>query len=112
MNISSNLRTASPAFAAQFANQASPHAPPPSPAEQASPELREAFTQFVGETFYSQLLGAMRSTVQKPAYFHGGRGEEVFQGQLDQILAQDMTTATADRFAGPMFDLFMLGRPK
>ena len=78
----------------------------------ASPELREAFTSFVGETFYSQLLGSMRKTVEKPAYFHGGRTEEVFQGQLDQHMATQMTKATEDRFAGPMFELFMLGRPQ
>lgn len=112
--MSISLNTLSPHYSLAAQSDAHPSRlePPPSPAKQASPELREAFTQFVGETFYSQLLSAMRSTVQKPAYFHGGRGEEVFQGQLDQILAQDMTKATADRFAGPMFDLFMLGRPK
>jgi hypothetical protein len=53
----------------------------------------------------------MRKTVEKPAYFHGGRAEEVFQGQMDQVLAEDLTKATADQFTGPMFELFMLGRP-
>jgi Rod binding domain-containing protein len=66
-------------------------------------ELRQHFTQFVGETFYGQMIKAMRSTVGKPAYFHGGRGEEVFRAQLDQTLSQHMTAATADRFADPMF---------
>ena len=64
--------------------------------------LREAFTQFVGETFYGQMIKAMRSTVGKPAYFHGGRCEEVFRGQLDQALSEHMTNATADRFTEPM----------
>ena len=67
-------------------------------------DLKAAFTQFVGETFYGQMIKAMRSTVGKPAYFHGGRGEEVFQGQLDQQLAQHLTEATADKFAGPLFE--------
>ena len=31
----------------------------------------------LGETFYGQMIKAMRSSVGKPAYFHGGRGEEV-----------------------------------
>jgi hypothetical protein len=66
-------------------------------------ELKKHFTQFVGETFYGQMIKAMRSTVGKPAYFHGGRGEEVFRAQLDQTLAEHMTVATADRFADPMF---------
>ncbi|MCI0332232.1 MAG: rod-binding protein [Planctomycetes bacterium] len=67
-------------------------------------ELREKFTQFVGEAFFGQMLKAMRSTVGKPAYFHGGRAEEVFQGQLDQQLAEHLTTASAKRFAEPMFE--------
>lgn len=65
--------------------------------------LRETFTQFVGETFYGQMIKAMRCSVGKPAYFHGGRAEEVFRGQLDQALAEQMTAASADRFAEPMF---------
>ena len=67
-------------------------------------ELREAFTKFVGQTFFGQLIKAMRSTVGKPAYFYGGQGEEVFRSQLDQTLAEHMTEATAERFAGPMFE--------
>ena len=42
------------------------------------------------------MLGAMRDTVGKPAYFHGGRAEEVFQNQLDQVLSEHMTEAAAD----------------
>lgn len=74
-------------------------------------ELKEAFGDFVGNTFYGQLIASMRKTVDKPAYFHGGRGEEVFQGQLDQMLAEKLSDATQEQFAGPMFELFMLGRP-
>lgn len=73
-------------------------------------ELREAFDQFVGETFYGQLLASMRKTVNKPAYFHGGRAEEVFQGQMDQILAEKMSETSASDFTGPMFELFNLNR--
>lgn len=71
-------------------------------------ELREAFSSFVGETFYAQMIKSMRSTVGEPAYFHGGRAEEVFQSQLDQMLAEAMTESTADQLAGPMFDLFQM----
>jgi hypothetical protein len=66
-------------------------------------ELREKFTEFVGEAFYGQMFKAMRSTVGKPAYFHGGRAEEVFQGQLDQTMAEQLTKTTASKFAEPMF---------
>jgi Rod binding domain-containing protein len=67
-------------------------------------ELREKFTQFVGEAFYGQMLKSMRSTVGKPAYFHGGRAEEAFQSQLDQTMSQELTKSTASKFAEPMFE--------
>jgi hypothetical protein len=82
---------------------------PPSPRVVADPtsptteQLREHFTQFVGEAFFGQMIQAMRATTGKPAYFHGGRAEEVFQGQLDQKFAEHLTKASADRFAEPMF---------
>jgi hypothetical protein len=74
-------------------------------------KVREAFTDFVGNTFFSQLVTAMRKTVDKPAYFHGGRAETVFQAQMDERMVEAMTKATADTFAGPMYELFALGRP-
>jgi Rod binding domain-containing protein len=73
-------------------------------------ELREAFDNFVGQTFFQQMLSAMRKTVDKPAYFHGGRTEEVFQGQLDQVLSEHMTKASAHEFTDPLFELYSLGR--
>lgn len=73
-----------------------------------NPELKKAFTDFVGQTFYSQMLQALRSTVDKPAYFHGGQAEEIFQNQMDQILSERLAETSADHFAGPMFDLFRL----
>lgn len=75
-----------------------------------APDVREAFDQFVGETFYGQMLASMRKTVGKPAYFHGGRAEEIFQGQLDQTLGEQLAKASAGSFSGPMFELFSLQR--
>jgi peptidoglycan hydrolase FlgJ len=69
-----------------------------------SAELREKFTQFVGEAFFGQMLKAMRSTVGKPAYFYGGHAEEVFQGQLDQTMSEQLTKASASKLAEPMFE--------
>lgn len=79
-------------------------------------EVREKFTQFVGEAFYGQMFKAMRSTVGKPAYFHGGRAEEAFQGQLDQTMSEQLTKTTASKFAEPMFErqfpgLVQAGKP-
>lgn len=66
-------------------------------------ELKKAYGDFVGKTFFGQMMKAMRSTVDKPAYFHGGQGEEVFRSQLDQQLADAMSDASASQIADPMF---------
>ena len=56
------------------------------------------------------MLGAMRKTPGKPAYFDGGQAEEVFRGQLDQIMAQKLSKANGNQLSGSMFDLFNLQR--
>jgi len=81
-----------------------------SAASAASPKFREAFTDFVGQTFFGELLKQMRASVDKPAFFHGGMGEDIFQSQLDQVLVERMTDASGSSFSGPMFDLLMAKR--
>jgi Rod binding domain-containing protein len=71
---------------------------------------RQTFQQFVGETVFGQMLASMRKTVHKGPYLHGGRAEEVFQGQLDQELAKNLAKDSAERFSDPMYELFMLQR--
>jgi peptidoglycan hydrolase FlgJ len=100
---------ANPAF------EVRPNAPKPdsslvNKASEDDKKTREAFDDFVGQTFYGQMLSAMRKTLDKPAYMFGGRTEEVFQSQLDQVLAEKLSDATADTFTGPMYDLFKLQR--
>ncbi len=72
--------------------------------------LRDAFQSFVGQTLFGEMLKAMRSTVPKGAYFHGGTAEEVFRGQLDQVLAERLAENSGEMLAGPMFELFSLRR--
>ncbi|MFO0896036.1 MAG: rod-binding protein [Pirellulales bacterium] len=67
-------------------------------------ELREAFNSFVGESLFGQMLAQMRKTVGKPAYFHGGQAEELFRGQLDQVLAQEMTKSSGHSFSDRLFE--------
>ena len=74
------------------------------------PKLREAFDSFVGETFYAQMLSAMRKTAGKPAYFHGGQAEETFRSQLDQMLAQEMTKSNAGDLSDSMYEQFRLSQ--
>lgn len=66
-------------------------------------KLQQAYRDFVGKTFFGQMLKAMRSTVDKPAYFYGGQTEEVFRSQLDQQLADNLSQTTASQIADPMF---------
>ncbi len=73
-------------------------------------ELKEAFSDFVGQTLFSEMIKAARETQQKPAYFHGGRAEEIFQGQLDQVLSEELSDSSAESIADPMYELFMLKR--
>jgi len=83
------------------------------PSSSASPEerrLRETFDSVIGQTLFGQMLRSMRKTLRKPAYFHGGRAEEVFQQQLDQVLAEKISEASAPRFTEPMYELFTLSR--
>ncbi len=74
------------------------------------PKLRKAFDSFVGEALFGQALKSMRKTVGKPAYVYGGRTEEIFQQQLDQVLAEKLSHASADKLSGPMYELFAMRR--
>ena len=73
-------------------------------------ELRKAFQDFVGQTLFSQMISSMRSTQDGAAYFDGGRAEKIFQGQLDQILSEELSEASASKISDPMFKLFQLRR--
>ena len=91
-----------------------PNVPLPAP-QKANPAaqreaLRQTFESAIGQTLFGQMLKSMRKGLGKPAYFHGGRAEEIFQQQLDQVLAEKMAESSASSFVGPMFELFTLGR--
>ena len=73
-------------------------------------QLRETFKKVVGQTLFGEAIHSMRKTVRKPAYFHGGQAEEIFQRQLDQLLAEKISEASAESFVDPMFELFTLRR--
>lgn len=84
--------------------------PPAAGAQNDDAKLRETFDKFVGESLFGQTLKTMRKSVGKARYFNGGRAEEIFQQQLDQVLAEKMSRASADRLTGPMYELFTLTR--
>jgi Rod binding domain-containing protein len=65
--------------------------------------------ELVGQTFYGTLLKTMRSSSLKASYGHGGRGEEVFQGQLDMLLAQRMGQAKQFKLNDAIYRSLMKG---
>jgi hypothetical protein len=90
---------------AQSLTDLTPLAKPPEPSD-----TQKAFTEFVGQTLFGSMLASMRKSVGKPAYMHGGRTEEVFQKQMDQRIVEDLTKASADTIADPMYELFNMQR--
>jgi peptidoglycan hydrolase FlgJ len=96
------------AFASELAKVASESTKPNS--SESEDPLRQAFHNFVGQTFFSQMLASLRSTQEGAAYFNGGQAEKMFQGQLDQVLSEELTKASASQIADPMFKLFQLQR--
>jgi hypothetical protein len=77
-------------------NPATSAAPPPG-------DARRAVGEIVGNVFYGTLLRQMHASNLKGAYFHGGRGEEAFQGQLVMELARRMGHAPNDPLANRIY---------
>jgi len=75
-------------------------------------KLRDVLHQVVGQTLFGQMLKAMRATQEKNPYFDGGRAEEIFQSQLDQVLVEKMTQATSRSLSEPMYKLMQAGKPR
>ena len=73
-------------------------------------DLKDAFQDFVGQTFFGEMIKAFRTTQQPSKYFHGGRAEEIFQGQFDQVLSETLSDSSAEQISNPMYELFMLKR--
>jgi peptidoglycan hydrolase FlgJ len=55
--------------------------------------VRDRVGEFVGGVFYGTLFRQMQESKLKGKYFHGGRGEEAFQGQLNLELAKKLGRA-------------------
>jgi hypothetical protein len=82
----------------------------PSAGAKNSPEFVEAFNMFVGQTLYGTMLKSMRATVGETPYFNGGKAEELFTRQLDQVLAEKLSKTSAGKFSEPMLKLSQLQR--
>ncbi|HVX57542.1 MAG TPA: rod-binding protein [Candidatus Saccharimonadales bacterium] len=103
------IATKSVSGPSSFLQTLSTQEPDRAPAE-ADLELREKFQEFVAGTFYKQMLKSMRSSQRKPAYFHGGQGEDVFQSQMDEIVTDNFAKNHGDTFAGNLYDIYQKQR--
>ncbi len=94
----------------RLAGQLNPAAHSPTPGLNASPgdqsELHKNFNAFVGQSFYGMLMQQMHKTVGKAPYMNGGRAEQAFQGQLDQVMSEKMAQADGGKFSDAMYNLF------
>ena len=72
----------------------------------AESDVQQAFQDFVAGTFYRQMLQALRKTQNKPAYFHGGMAEDIFQGYFDQTVSEQLAREHGAALAGPLFTAF------
>src|SRR5262249_22747021 len=66
--------------------------------------VQEKFQDFVGSTFYREMLKALRSGQKHSKYFYGGQAEEIFRGQMDQQISEEPWHTHAPTLAAPMFD--------
>jgi hypothetical protein len=58
--------------------------------EQRDAQLRSIVNEVVGVTFFAPMLKTAHNSVLKGKYGHGGRGEEIFQSQLDVEFARNV----------------------
>lgn len=65
--------------------------------------LRKSIDEFVGMVFYGQLLKAMRNSPLKSDIGHGGRGEDIFAGQLDIELSQQVGRASGSGLSDAIY---------
>jgi len=67
-------------------------------------ELRKQIGEFIGITFYGTMMKTMHNSDVKGKYGHGGRGEEVFQSQLDFELAKRMGHSQNNSLAEALYN--------
>lgn len=68
--------------------------------------VKQAFQKFVAGSFYQQMFKSLRKMHGKPAYFHGGQAEEMFQSQMDMQVAENLAEKHGDSLAAPMYRAF------
>jgi len=70
-------------------------------------KLKSTFQDFAAGTFYKEMLKSLRKMHNKPAYMYGGHAEEVFQGQMDQEVAETLAHNKGSQIADPLFQGYL-----
>jgi Rod binding domain-containing protein len=70
-------------------------------------KLESTFQDFAAGTFYKEMLKSLRKMHGKPAYFYGGHAEEIFQGQMDQHVAEELAHSKGSQFSAPLYKGFL-----
>jgi Rod binding domain-containing protein len=83
-------------------------APPPVTLAERDAELRKTFQHAVAGVLFAQMLKALRASVGKPAYLHGGQAEEMFQSQFDQHLAEQLAQTKGSPFVEDLYRQFRI----
>lgn len=68
--------------------------------------MRERVGEIVGQVFFGTLIKQMQASKLKTDYFRGGRGEEVFQGQLGMELAMRAGRAPGNALSERLYASF------
>ena len=68
--------------------------------------IREKFQDFVGGTFYKEMLKSLRAAQRPSKYINGGQAEKIFQGQMDQQIAEDLARQYGGHLADPLFESY------
>ncbi len=66
--------------------------------------LRQAVDEMVGVTFLGEMLKIARNSALKGELGHGGRGEEIFAGQLDLELARRAGQGTRNSLSEAIYN--------
>jgi Rod binding domain-containing protein len=70
-------------------------------------DLKTNFQDFVAGTFYKEMLKSLHKMHGKPAYLDGGQAEKIFQGQLDQQMAEDLARSHGSQFSDGLYEAFL-----
>src|SRR5690349_18088356 len=74
--------------------------------------LQAKFQEAVGGILFGEMLKSLRKGVGKPAYLHGGQGEDMFQAQMDQLVAENLAKSHGGALVKNLYPRFLVDHPE